>query len=135
MALKVKVDTGARTSALGARNIERFRRGRKDYVRFNVYPVQLRNDIVVQCTAPLLDERVISDSGGHRESRFVISTLIQLGPHQWESEFTLSNRSTMRFRMLLGRTALQGRFLIHPAKSYLIGKKPPLPIEWGASHV
>ena len=135
IALKVKVDTGAKTSALGARNIERFRRGKRDHVRFQVHPLQRRDDIIIPCNAPLLDERVVTDSGGHRESRYVISTLIQLGPHRWESELTLSDRTTMRFRMLLGRTALQGRFLVHPGKSYLIGKKPPLPTEWGAPHV
>lgn len=135
LAIKAKIDTGARTSALCACDLERYRQDKKDYVRFHVYPLQRRLDVILRCQAPLVDERVVSDSGGHRETRFVILTAFQLGAYQWETEVTLTDRLSMRFRMLLGRSAVQDRFLIDPSKSYAVGKKPAFPPEWEPSHV
>ena len=68
----------------------------------------------------------MTDSGGHREKRYVITTDVVLGDNRFPVELTLTNRDTMRFRMLLGRTALKRRFMVDPARSYLMGryKKP-----------
>ncbi len=118
-AIKAKVDTGARTSALHAFNVERFRKDGKDSVRFLLHPLQQRTDIVVECVAPLVDERVVTDSGGHREARLVILTSVVVGTEQFPIEVTLSARETMRFRMLLGRTALRKRFVVDADRSYL----------------
>lgn len=117
--IKVKVDTGARTSALHAYYVERFNRDGQDWVRFGLH---LESDHV--CEAQLLDQRQVTDSGGHREVRNVILTRIQLGKEIWPIEITLTDRDSMRFRMLLGRTAITERFLVDASKSYLIGKKP-----------
>ena len=125
-AIKVKVDTGARTSALHAFFVEHYRRGSRDYVRFGVHPLQRHNDLVVTCDAPLIDQRIVSDSGGHREHRWVIETPLRLGPCEWSAEVTLTDRESMRFRMLLGRTAMSGRILVDPQASYLAGKLPNL---------
>ena len=122
--IKAKVDTGARTSALHAFSVRAFTRQGKKMVRFKIHPYQRRNDIVVECVAPVLDKRWVTDSGGHREQRYVIESSLMLGGQQWPIEMTLTNRETMKFRMLLGRTAMKGRLVVNPGRSYIIGKKP-----------
>ena len=121
-AIKAKVDTGARTSALHAFELQTDTRDGIEIVRFAVHPIQDRNDLVVRCEAPLLERRTVSDSGGHRELRCVIAVELVIAGHRWPVELTLTDRDTMRFRMLLGRTALAGRALVEPNGSYLTGK-------------
>jgi hypothetical protein len=122
--IKVKVDTGARTSALHAFYVEPYENDGADWVKFSMHPLQGNTDFVVDCYAPVKDRRIVSDSGGHREERFVIETVMQLGDYQWNAELTLTDRDSMKFRMLLGRTAIEDHFIIDPSLSYAIGKKP-----------
>lgn len=121
--IKAKVDTGARTSALHAFEVEKFREGGALRVRFKIHPMQRNSERVIVCTADVIDERVVSDSGGHREQRFVIETPIAVGGQLWSSEMTLTARDDMLFRMLLGRTAIAGRGVVNPALSYAQGKR------------
>ena len=125
-AIKAKVDTGARTSSLHAFYTERLSRDGKSFVRFGVHPLRERRDLVVTSTCELLDQREVSDSGGHREKRWVIETPMRLGDAEWPVEVTLTDRDSMLFRMLVGRTAMVGRILVDPQASYLVGKRPDL---------
>lgn len=122
--IKAKIDTGARTSALHAFFVTPFRDRGVLKVRFRVHPLQKCKDPVAEGEAEVIDRRWVSDSGGHRERRYVILTTIHLGPELWPIEMTLTNRDNMQFRMLLGRTAMKGRFIVDPGRSYLIGKPP-----------
>jgi len=116
--IKTKVDTGARTSALHAFHIETLKRKGQDWVRFAVHPIQGDDDVVRVCTSRVHDSRVVTNSGGLSERRWVIETTIALGDESWPIELTLTNRDEMGFRMLIGRTAIKGRFLVDPGRSF-----------------
>ena len=119
-AVKAKIDTGARTSAIHASEIETFCLEGKQMVRFQVHPDRRDRHITIESQAEILDERQVRNSGGHAELRLTIVTLAILGDNQWPIELTLTNRDLMGFRMLLGRQAVRDRFLVDPGKSYLL---------------
>ena len=121
-AIKAKLDTGARTSAIHAHNVRIFRRRGAEWVRFRVYPLQGRQVPEISCEAPVSDERTITDSGGHREKRIVIRTVLLVGDIRQAIEMTITRRDTMRFRMLLGRTAMAGLFAVDPQASFKLGR-------------
>ena len=120
--IKAKVDTGARSSALHTFELHTFEEDGVAKVRFSIHPIQRNNTIIKHCVAELLDERYVTDSGGHREMRPVIRTPIRMGDVLSDIEITLTNRESMKFRMLLGRTAMCGSVTVDPAASYLLGK-------------
>lgn len=120
-AVKAKVDTGARTSSLHAFSIEPYFSEGVLHVRFKVHPLQERMDIVVTCEAPVMDYRNVTDSGGHREKRYVIATTLAIGELEIPVELTLANRETMSHRMLLGRSAMK-HLVIDPNHEYLLGR-------------
>ncbi len=120
--VKAKVDTGARTSALHAYFVEPYEKDDQQRVRFGIHPNQNDDETKVVCDAPVLEERTITDSGGHAERRFVIETTVVIGNIRRKAEITLTNRDTMKFRMLLGRTTLNKVYCVIPAASYLLGK-------------
>ncbi len=121
-AIKAKIDTGARTSALHTFSLEEFTSGGRRMVRFGIHPLQKRQDIELFCEAPVLERRRVKDSGGHVEKRFVIQTEAVLRGAVWMINVTLTNRDAMLFRMLLGRTAIETRFVVDPGRSYLNGR-------------
>lgn len=132
--LKAKVDTGARTSCLHAYYITPYEQDGKDMVEFGVHPIQRRDDITVTCHAPLHEERDVTDSGGHKETRYVITTPLHFMNQTWPIEITLTNRDTMLFRFLLGRTAIRSQFLVNPGRSFLAGRRHKEKVYPGETH-
>lgn len=123
-AIKAKVDTGARTSALHAFDLTEFRRDGETWARFEIHPRQRRSRPAVEVELPLVGRRRVRDSGGRVEERPVVETPISLLGKCWPIEITLTRRDVMGFRMLLGRTAIRGRFVVDPGRSYYGGKRP-----------
>lgn len=121
--IKAKVDTGARTSAIHAFEVDPFEKDDSLWVRFGLHPDQTDTERVIWCEAPVIDQRNVTDSGGHTEKRYVIRTPVVLGEKTWPIEVTLTNRDNMLFRMLLGRTAMTaGNIVVNPAQSFLFGQ-------------
>lgn len=117
-ALKCKVDTGARTSALHAFSVEPFTKDNQAWVRFGIHPHQGDEQTELWCESPVKDQRIVSDSGGNKTERYFIETDLVLGDQRFKIDLSLTSRDTMRFRMLLGRVALDPRFLVDVSQSY-----------------
>lgn len=122
--LKAKVDTGARTSSLHAPGLHTFEVENREWVRFSIYPWQRSTADAVQVEARVLDRRLVRSSSGITERRPVVILPLQFGSTVVDVEFTLTRRDQMGFRMLLGRQALRGRFLVDTGRSYLLGQPP-----------
>ena len=122
-AVKAKVDTGARTSALDADEVEIVRTGRTPHVTFTVHHEHDGKAVRTRCEKPLLAERWIVSSDGRREFRPVIQTELKLGGQVWSIEVTLTSRAVMGFHMLLGREAIRKRFVVDPGRSFLSRRK------------
>ncbi len=125
--IKAKVDTGAKTSALHAYYVEQFDRNGAPWVRFGVHPLQASLDDVVHCEAPVKEIRRVTDSGGHAEMRVVIETSIAIDNQVRVIELTLTDRETMMFRMLLGRSALKRFFVVDSGRSFVLGGNKSCP--------
>ena len=121
--LRAKVDTGARTTALHVLEQETFFRDDREFVRFRVDAGRAGGETRA-AEAPVLDRRIVTDSGGHRTERVFIRTRLRVAGQDWEAEVNLAERRNMLFPMLLGRTALAGRFVVDPAASFLQGDPP-----------
>ncbi|MGV3696454.1 30S ribosomal protein S6--L-glutamate ligase [Flavobacterium sp.] len=124
-AIKARVDSGAKTSALHAINIAPFTRDEQHWVKFDINPIQNNLRTVIHCEAQLIDKRVVKSSSGYREQRFVIQTNLCIAGEIWPIEMTLTNRDSMGFRMLLGREAMSGRILVDPEQKYLLEQPEP----------
>jgi hypothetical protein len=119
--IKAKVDTGARSSALHAFDVEEYAEDGKTWVRFGIHPIQRRDDVIIEAVAEVLEHRSVRSSSGRSTVRPVIVTPVQLLGITWPVELTLANRDQMGFRMLLGREAFRQRFLVDAGKSYYGG--------------
>lgn len=106
-AIKAKTDSGARTSCLHTAEYKIFQKSDQDWVRFTVHPFKRHDELESHAEARVENYRVVRDSGGHEEKRPFIKTTLKVGKKSWEIELSLSNRENMKFRMLLGRTAMR----------------------------
>ena len=121
-AVKAKIDTGARTSALHAYDIEEFERDGLRWVRFVVHPWQRNADDLKVVEAVQVDQRHVTSSSGAKSFRPVVRAVIDLAGAPHDVEITLTRRDEMGFRMLLGRKAMAGHYLIDPSLSYDTGR-------------
>ena len=119
--IKAKIDSGARSSSLRVERLEEYRQDGAPWLRFAVRPLRRHAEPIV-CAAPVSDRREVRDSGGHATLRWFIRTGFVLGGQRYDTEINLTPQSDMLFPLLLGRTALAGRFVIDPAASYRCGK-------------
>ncbi len=117
-ALKAKIDTGARTSALHAAEIEPFGPTARPRIRFTVHPVPGRHDVAIPCSAHLIDRREVTSSNGEAEFRYVIRSDLQIGERRWPVEITLTDRASMAYRMLIGRQALGDEVIVAPNEGF-----------------
>ena len=120
--IKTRIDTGARTSALHAFDIEKFHKSRWPYLSFRVYMGDTKRSKIVACEARLMDERMVRNTSGIAEQRYVIRTRMVIGSQDFSCDLTLADRKQMKFNMLLGRSAMHGRFLVDPDHVFLQGK-------------
>ena len=123
--IKAKVDTGARTSALHAFDLEEVERDGEWWVRYSVHPWQGSDEDAVACESRVVDRREVRSSSGHAEERYVVQLDVNMGGQVVDAEVTLSKRDEMGFRMLVGREALCQGFLVDPSGSYLGGRPKP----------
>jgi hypothetical protein len=124
-AIKVKVDTGARSSSLHAHDLHVFERGGAEWARFQIHPVQRSRIRAIETEARILEFRSVRSSTGKARVRPVILTEVALLGITWPVELTLASRDEMGFRMLLGREAVRRRFLVDAGKSYYGGRHKP----------
>jgi hypothetical protein len=120
--IKVKVDTGARSSSLHASEIQHFEKNGQTFVRFKVHPYHQSPDRSVEAKARVIEFRAVRSSSGASTMRPVIVTKVVLLDQIWPVELTLADRGSMGFRMLLGREAIRGRFLVDAGQSFYGGK-------------
>ena len=123
-AIAAKIDSGARSSALHVEHVTHEIDDGREWVRFGVRTGL--GDTVAECRAPVLHRRPVTDSGGHVTERIFIRTMLLLGGRRCPIEVNLTDRRNMLFPMLLGRTAMAGRWTIDPGRSYLLGESAAL---------
>ena len=116
--IKAKIDTGAKSSAIHAYNIRVFSRGGTEIVAFDLHPRQNNDKVIVSTESEILEFRRVRNSGGTVTTRPVIMTHVLLFGRRFPIELTLANRDEMGYRMLIGREAIRGRFLVDVNDSY-----------------
>ena len=119
IALKAKIDTGARTSTLHAFDLSVHERDGEPWVDFELHPVQRSNARRSMVSYPIATYKQVKSSTGHSERRPVILTRFQIGQHEFDIDLTLTSRDEMGFRMLLGRSAIRRRFWVDAGRSFL----------------
>lgn len=117
-----KIDTGAKTSAIHAFRIREVTLNGRPHVEFYIHPVQKQRRPEIHCIAEIHDRRIVRSSNGAEQDRIVIRARLRLGGREREIDLSLTNRDDMGFRLLIGRDALRKNVIIHPARSFLLGR-------------
>jgi hypothetical protein len=123
VAIRAKIDTGARSSSLHVEQLEEFRRDGAVWLRFQVAAGGRGSLDTIVCEAVAADRRPVTDSGGAVSERWFVRTQIALAGQRWPIEINLTNRRNMLFPMLLGRSAMSGRFVVDPQRSFVYGRR------------
>ena len=124
-AIRAKLDTGAKTSALHAWDLSLRTVDGRQWIRFRVHPMQRDEVTSVVCEAPLSDQRWVTNSSGTSELRYIISTNLQIGQSSWPIELSLTNRDAMEYPMIIGREAMRNRLIVDPMASFRAGRSLP----------
>lgn len=123
LGVKAKIDTGAKSSALHTHDYEIYESPEGERrVRFHMHPLKNRKRLELECDTAVTGLREVKDSGGRQELRPFITTVVRMGDLEWTIDLSLTNRESMKFRLLIGRSAIRGRFAVDVSRSYLIGK-------------
>ncbi|MDE0593322.1 MAG: RimK/LysX family protein [Dehalococcoidia bacterium] len=120
--VKAKIDSGAQTSSIHGFRPRFSQKDDGEWVSFEIHPRRRSRKDAVRVTAKVKTRRRIRSSNGESELRPVIETTMTVGGETFIAELTLANRHLMAYRMILGRSAMRGRFTIDPSKSYLFGE-------------
>lgn len=120
--IKVRVDTGAKTSAVHAFNIVPFKKDDARWVRYEVHPIEGDEFTTVQCESRIVGKRRVKSTNGESDVRYIVAATLSIAEHLWDIEISLANRDTMGYRMLLGRQAMAGKVLVDPQASFLQGE-------------
>ncbi len=119
--VRAKIDSGANTSALHVSDVERIE---GDRVRFHIALDRHGKRLSEKIECPILRVSTVRSSTGHAQERFVVPLLVKIGSHEFEAEVSLVSRRGMICRMLIGRRALAGRFLVDSSRMYVLSKRP-----------
>jgi hypothetical protein len=117
--LIAKIDTGARTAALHAVNVEVLKRDGRRFVQFDAV-IDEDSQANRRCLLPLHGIKRVKNSSGATEERCVVETEIEIGARRWPLLVTLTDRGDMGVPMLVGRSAIKGRFMVDPSRSFLL---------------
>jgi hypothetical protein len=117
--IEAKIDTGAYTSSLHCHHIERFEKGSEHFVRFNLLDPEhpAYNEKLFEL--PVFDQREVKSSNGQKEARIFIKTSIEFFGKQFKIELSLTDRSEMKFPLLIGRKFLTNKFVVDVSKKNL----------------
>jgi hypothetical protein len=137
--LRAKLDTGARTSALHVEDFEELEvgagagpgaagDGELPLVRFHVLTGPRATPRRVEVTTPVVGHTIIRDTRARPEQRPIVRARVVCGPLDREIEISLTDRTGMNFRLLLGRLALEGTALVDPAHGFLVTDPPRRPV-------
>jgi hypothetical protein len=119
--IKVKVDTGARTSALGVAGYDLLHvDGQGLIAELRLALERKKPQQLKVIRTPVLGMIVVRNSTGIREERPLVETAVRLGPLVKRLRLSITNRARMRFRMILGRKALEHDFIVDVSKQYLL---------------